>query len=411
MIYRMIYPLVLNFAMSCVAFLVALKLISGMKSLFAKAGLCGKDMNKKDHKELIPEGLGVVTGAVFLISMFLFIPIPFLTIWFEKGDYDFPHHEFVMFIAGLLSICCMIFLGFADDVLDLKWRDKLLLPTMASLPLLMVYFVNIGVTTIIVPKPVRFIFGFDLDLGIFYYVYMGMLAVFCTNAINILSGINGVEAGQSLIIAISILVFNFIELQGTCCWQAHLFSAYFMMPFVATCSALLYYNWYPSQVFVGDTFCYFAGMTFAVVGILGHFSKTMLLFFIPQVINFIYSTPQLFRFIPCPRHRLPKFNPETGLIGMSYTVFKTSDLRPLGKLILSVFSLLKLVHVETGVGEDKKSTRVNNLTLLNFLLRLLGPLHERTLTTIILGIQVCGSVVAFIIRYHLVRFFYDVQQH
>ena len=35
----------------------------------------------------------MVTGAVFLISMFLFIPIPFLTIWFEKGDYDFPHHE------------------------------------------------------------------------------------------------------------------------------------------------------------------------------------------------------------------------------------------------------------------------------------------------------------------------------
>ena len=73
--------------------------------------------------------------------------------------------QFVMFIAGLLSICCMIFLGFADDVLDLKWRDKLLLPTMASLPLLVVYFVNIGVTNIIVPKPLRFILGFSLDLG------------------------------------------------------------------------------------------------------------------------------------------------------------------------------------------------------------------------------------------------------
>lgn len=64
---------------------------------------------------------------------------------------------------------------------------------------------------------------------------------------------------------------------------------------------------YPSSVFVGDTFCYFAGMTFAVVGILGHFSKTMLLFFIPQVINFIYSLPQLFRIVPCPRHRLPRY--------------------------------------------------------------------------------------------------------
>ena len=73
---------------------------------------------------------------------------------------------------------------------------------------------------------------------------------------------------------------------------------------------------------------------------------------------------------------------------MSYTTFKTSDLRPLGKLFLSIFSLLKLVHMEAGVGEDKESTRVNNLTLLNFVLKTLGPLHERTLTLIILGIQV-----------------------
>lgn len=64
---------------------------------------------------------------------------------------------------------------------------------------------------------------------------------------------------------------------------------------------------YPSEVFVGDTYCYFAGMTFAVVGILGHFSKTMLLFFIPQVINFLYSVPQLFHLVPCPRHRMPRF--------------------------------------------------------------------------------------------------------
>jgi UDP-N-acetylglucosamine--dolichyl-phosphate N-acetylglucosaminephosphotransferase len=66
-------------------------------------------------------------------------------------------------------------------------------------------------------------------------------------------------------------------------------------------------NRYPSRVFVGDTFCYFSGMTFAVVGILGHFSKTMLLFFLPQVANFVYSVPQLFHLVPCPRHRLPRF--------------------------------------------------------------------------------------------------------
>ena len=36
------------------------------------------------------------------------------------------------------------------------------------------------------------------------------------------------------------------------------------------------------QVFVGDTYTYFAGMAIAVAGILGHFSETLLLFLIPQ---------------------------------------------------------------------------------------------------------------------------------
>ena len=63
----------------------------------------------------------------------------------------------------------------------------------------------------------------------------------------------------------------------------HVFSVYLLLPFCASSLALLYHNWYPSAVFVGDTYCYFAGMTFAVAGILGHNAKTLLLFFVPQV--------------------------------------------------------------------------------------------------------------------------------
>ena len=43
---------------------------------------------------------------------------------------------------------------------------------------------------------------------------MGMLAVFATNAINILAGINGIEAGQGFVIGFSVLIFNLIELDG-----------------------------------------------------------------------------------------------------------------------------------------------------------------------------------------------------
>lgn len=156
----------------------------------------------------------------------------------------------------------MLLLGFADDVLDLRWRHKLLLPTIASLPLLVVYYVNYNLTTVVIPVPFRDIFGTYVNIGtgifnlihldhrlklifipgILYYVFMGMLAVFCTNAINILAGVNGLEVGQSLIIGLSIVIFNFVEIWGEAA-KAHLFSLYILLPYLATSFALIRHNW------------------------------------------------------------------------------------------------------------------------------------------------------------------------
>ena len=65
-------------------------------------------------------------------------------------------------ISGILSICFIVFLGFGDDVLDLPWRYKLFLPTIASLPLLLAYS---GPVSIVVPIPFRNIFGNTVYLG------------------------------------------------------------------------------------------------------------------------------------------------------------------------------------------------------------------------------------------------------
>ncbi|KAM4704131.1 UDP-N-acetylglucosamine--dolichyl-phosphate N-acetylglucosaminephosphotransferase [Rhinophrynus dorsalis] len=399
-------PLLVNVAGSVLGGLATATLIPAFREHFIAAKLYGTDMNKTS-KEPVPEAQGVISGAVFLLILFCFIPVPFLSCFVEEQCKEFPHHEFVALIGSLLAICCMIFLGFADDVLNLRWRHKLLLPSVASLPLLMIYFTTFGNTTIVVPKPLRPLLGLHVDLGLLYYVYMGMLAVFCTNAINILAGINGLEAGQSLIIAGSIILFNIAELNGDY-RDDHLFSLYFLIPFFFTTLGLLYHNWYPSRVFVGDTFCYFAGMTLAVVGIVGHFSKTMLLFFIPQVLNFLYSLPQLLHIIPCPRHRLPRLDPTTGKLGMSYSKFKETELSQLGAFIIKVAEALHVLDVRRAQGEDGKYIEVNNLTLINFVLKLVGPTHERSLTLLMLFIQVLGSCGAFLIRYQLVRLFYDV---
>ena len=49
---------------------------------------------------------------------------------------------------------------------------------------------------------------------------------------------------------------------------------------------------------------------------------------------------------------------------------------------------------------------INNLTLINFVLKIFGPMHEQTLTIFLLFIQIVFSCLAFFIRYPLALWFY-----
>jgi UDP-N-acetylglucosamine--dolichyl-phosphate N-acetylglucosaminephosphotransferase len=56
-------------------------------------------------------------------------------------------------------------LGFLDDVFDIRWRYKLPIPIIASVPLLMVYYAEGGNTHVVVPLPLRPMLGILLNLG------------------------------------------------------------------------------------------------------------------------------------------------------------------------------------------------------------------------------------------------------
>lgn len=71
---------------------------------------------------------------------------------------------------------------------------------------------------------------------------MGMLAVFCTNAINILAGINGLEVGQAIVIASSVIIFNIIQIVKDSVAEKHQLSLFFMFPYLATTLALWNFN-------------------------------------------------------------------------------------------------------------------------------------------------------------------------
>lgn len=177
-----------------------------------------------------------------------------------------------------------------DDLFDIRWRHKLPIPIIASIPLLLVYYAQGGLTAVVMPKGFRTLFGDVVDLGEssarslevhvetdvslplvagpLYYLYMSLLSTFSTNSINILAGVNGIEVGQSLIIAVSVALNDLLYMPlpkidlpvfgelwhhkgmsllgvigGELMVQRHLLSLYFMLPLIGVCSGLLYHNW------------------------------------------------------------------------------------------------------------------------------------------------------------------------
>ncbi|EGV62649.1 tunicamycin resistance protein [Yamadazyma tenuis] len=454
-------PIKTSVAFSVIGYLITVTLIPRVGDSFIKIGLKGKDMSKAAPAHEIPESMGVVSAITYLFMMFGLIPFVFFKYLvsysnlsnesFQSKNYLdqynsvddtklFPHNKLSQYLSAIICLQGTILLGLFDDLFDIRWRHKFFLPAVASLPLLIVYYVDFSVTSIVIPTfvlnhlpfgdvllnvinnviklgnhLVTYVTGLSfstlnsdysvpqgtpklLDLGIFYYIYMSSISIFCPNSINILAGINGLEVGQSVVLAIIFLINDMCYLASpdvtNAAYDSHLFSVIFLLPFLGVSLGLLQFNWFPSKVFVGDTYCYFSGMVFALVGILGHFSKTLLIFFLPQILNFVYSVPQLFNLVPCPRHRLPRFSTRDGLMYPSLGDLKSPT--PISKTILSVLEWFKLIKLER---EDGQIVRFSNMTIINLNLVWFGPMREDHLCLLILGQQFVLGTTMVLVRH------------
>ncbi len=316
-------------------------------------------------------------------------------------------NKLASYLSAILSLQSVVLLGIGDDLFDIRWRHKLFIPAFASIPMLVVYFVDYGVTNVVVPVQLEQYLGKMIDLGWLYYAYMAAIAIFCPNSINILAGINGIEVSQSIIIGFLLLANDVLSLYAAPSTPSphpatdpHLFSIYLLLPFIGVSLALWWHNWYPAKVFVGDTYCYFAGMVFAIVGILGHFSKTLLLLLVPQIANFIYSAPQLFRLIPCPRHRLPRFNSRTGLLEPSVTSWAQPPSRS-RTLLLKLLEQLPIPLVKVWRNSKGEIIESTNLTILNLWLVWFGPMREDRLAIQLLVMQALCGILGLFVRHEL----------
>lgn len=123
---------------------------------------------------------------------------------------------------------------------------------------------------------------------------------------------------------------------------------------------------------------------------------------LPQIINFVYSIPQLLKIVPCPRHRLPKFEKET----CACILHPRLRALPLAAAVAAILNRLALnpaisslaVRPSDGQCASSRNARSGllhatpNMNLVNLALRVLGPQTERMLCIKLLVFQAlcCG---------------------
>ena len=253
------FAVLLTAASGC-SWLLTSALIPKVSYFMHKKRIFGLDINKKGSKEgekEIPECVGFAAAVAF--SMIGMVVSVILRVWATP-------ESLTMHIAVFVTIFGTILLGFADDMLDLLWRYKLIFPFFIVLPMICVYG---GPTHVGVIPPFSAIFGDSIELSYLYLLYITLLGIYLTNTINIYAGINGLEVGQSIVAASGMLIYFFADSLINNTYSQYIYSTYLLVTFLGTAVALMRFNAYPASIFIGDTFCYFAGIILAVAAIWG----------------------------------------------------------------------------------------------------------------------------------------------
>ncbi len=200
------------------------------------------------------------------IPIFFSILIPLCVLFYWPNDPGNLFREKAPVLLGLLiGILLMLCLGIYDDRKGAGHRIKFSVQILAAV---VVYFFDFKISIISLP------FGLHLNLGHFALPFTILWVVGITNAINLIDGIDGLAAGVSLFATAALFVVSVI-------FERSFTSAIA----VAMCGALLgflRYNFYPAQIFLGDSGSLVIGFLISAIGIRGSYKgATMVALAIP----------------------------------------------------------------------------------------------------------------------------------
>lgn len=257
---KSVLGLMLGFVLSLVA---AVILIPLLKKLHV-----GQSVSKLiNERHLKKDGTPTIGGLIFIIPTILIMLILYL-----RGSIEFNSNLIILIFVFLAYGA----LGFIDDFLKVKYHNnnglsigvKFLLQTAIAVVFYIIYRNNGGDSNLVISS-----LGINVSLGWAFGLFILLVLVGTTNAVNISDGLDGLAGGLSVV---AIMAY------GVIAWGSKWISGYQEIAIFAfvLCGAILgflVFNTHPSKVFMGDTGSLALGGALATIAILTKHELSLLL--------------------------------------------------------------------------------------------------------------------------------------
>ncbi len=251
-------------------FTVVIFLPKAIKILKEKK-ITGIDVHKMDRPE-IPKGGGFVLlfGIVFaLLAVVGLTTFQTFTV------------EMVGIFAALVSILLASMIGLLDDHLDFSNKTKIILPMVATIPMIAV---SVGTPTMNIP------FIGTVNFGVAYaLIIVPLMMTFIIDSTNMYGGMNGLEVGLSTINASGLVLYVLLIpfIQGSSMSPQQLQAGIVAATLLGASFGFLIFNRYPAKVLPGDVGRLPIGAAIAAALIIGNMDRLAILMYAPFAINFL----------------------------------------------------------------------------------------------------------------------------
>ncbi|HHY74215.1 MAG TPA: undecaprenyl/decaprenyl-phosphate alpha-N-acetylglucosaminyl 1-phosphate transferase [Bacillus bacterium] len=249
-------------AMIC--FLASIALTPLVKKLAIYIGAVDKPNHRKVHQKIMPR-LG---GLAIYISMLIGFAIA------KPVDDDIAMWPII------LGATIIVITGIFDDRFEISPKVKLFGQILAAG---VVIYAGVQVSSINLP------FDVSINLGYFSIPFTLLWIVGITNAINLIDGLDGLAAGVSSIVLITI--------SAMAMFMGDAFAATLGLILLGSTLGFLIYNFHPAKIFMGDTGALLLGFMISVISILGFKSIAVYSLILPIIILGVPISDTLFAII------------------------------------------------------------------------------------------------------------------